>query len=1169
MEKTEFPPTPAQAAAIAHKGSDLLISAGAGSGKTSTLTDRIVSKITTKDKDTQQYKDISRMLVVTFTKDAANELKARIAAKLSKRLKDDPKNPHLSSQLVKLGSADISTIHSFCLKLIRPHFDKLGLDSDFRIGEESELEILSQAAINRVIDRFYESDTADPDFLLVSDCYSEYTDEDALSRELLFLYKRLCSTSRGINILLDEVSPDTEFLKTPFGQVILERVQMTVKHFLPPIQELFGECCAFPSENDKYMGTLEELNDILLRLENQLSDPSYEQIKDILSSFTAVRVKGGRSKLTPTLDTELLGYVRSELVAELKDLRDEYFYSTPEAIASTFVQNKRICTALYRILKEYEKEYSAEKRAHSLCDFNDLESYAMSLLYDENGCPSQIAEEIKQQYDELYIDEYQDVNSVQDKIFSAISNNNRFMVGDIKQSIYGFRSAEPELFSAYRDSFVPYGTDTDEKAGKTIFMSDNFRCDPCVIDATNHVSDYMFLNSHGFNYVENDKLNHAKGHKKGFVPQRAELCIIDRSSISEDSFLNSLDPQAEFVAQEIKRLIDTGYLPSGEKIKCKHIAILLRKTSNKIERYIDALNIYGINNEYKESISFFEKPHISLLLSILNSIDNPSKDVYLAGAMHSHIWKFSLEELVKIKQACKKEYSLHSALCAYSGDGELAIKVKELLKILDEYSESVRKMSAEEAISYILNETGYLSYCNDSERCDVIKLYNIARTYEQGAYKGLYSFLRYIDDVAAQKDIEETVSSDPDDSVKIITMHKSKGLEYEVCFLCDTDSVYSRNSYSAPILFHRSLGICGYVSREGGIVKYDNLLRKCTSLAIKNAEIEEAMRILYVAMTRARSKLYITASITKQAEKRAKHQSLYDLTDEYTLYSSNSHIDILLGAFAHPVDFLDVRVIGEKDIYLLDNSSHSDSQADEQDDSAVYEALKERLSFEYKYTHLEKIPSKLSISTLYPEILDSDENSEHQRKRFSIDTLPEFTDGDSVYSGADVGTATHVFLQFCSFERLSKNGYEKELSYLLENSYISSSVAKIIKKEYIEKFISSEMMKELMHAKSIKREFRFNIMLPAGEFSADPLLKDEQILVQGVIDCIYENEKGELILVDYKTDRVTEENYVSKLRQAHTTQLTYYKKACEKMFDRSISKVLVYSVPLAKSVEIE
>ena len=1162
-KKPDFSPTRAQLQAMNHKGSDLLISAGAGSGKTATLTDRIVSRIC------NEKMDISRMLVVTFTKDAAAELKSRITRKLSDKLKNDPANMHICSQIVRATSADISTIHSFCLKAIKPHFDKLSIDSDFRIGEESELEILRLEAMGEIIERFYEAEELDPDFLLVSDCYSDYTDESTLPSSLLDLYHNsLSSCAEGLEILKKSAEPGVEFLQTLHGQALLQRVARAVHHFLPLVSSLYADMIA-DEANKKYFDAFDELWHIFGRLENALKNPTYMGIKAILADFQNKRIAGGRSKSEPTVDTELVSFVKSEACEELKKLRDDYFYSDNEAIASTINQNKKICNAMYKVLKEYEQAYRQKKQRYSLCDFNDLERYTLELFYDKDGNVTDIAREISLQYDELYIDEYQDVNTIQDKIFTAIARSNRFMVGDIKQSIYSFRSAEPKLFSDYRDSFVPYDTPCPQKGcGRTVFMSDNFRCDPSVIELTNHISDYMFMRSHGFNYVEGDRLENAKIQPGYFSPQNAELCIIDKSSIPEGSPLEELDPQAEFVAQEIQRLLHMGSLPNGSRIKPGDIAILLRKSTGCIDKYVSALERYGINHEYVQEISFYEKPHILLLLCILNSVDNPSKDVYLAGAMHSHIFDFSLDELIKIRRGSPKEFSLISALKEYRGEPLLEEKIKELLSRLEGYRAEIKKLSAAEAISYILNETGYLSYCSESQRQDVIKLYNAARSYSHSTYRGLYSFLRYVDDVAKEKGTVETVTKDKDNSVKIVTMHKSKGLEYEICFICDTEKQFSKKSYTAPILFERELGICGYISRDGGIVKYDNLLRKCASLAIKDRETEESLRLLYVAMTRARSKLYIVGSMTKQAEKRAKLAKLRPYADEFDIYSASNHLDIILGACTEPLDFLDLRVVDAEDVHVLAEQENAEKALDYTRVQEYKEILEKRFAFEYKYAHLEKIPSKLSISSLYPEILDDEEGQIHRRPR-SIDDVPSFILGKKKAVGAaERGTATHVFLQFCDFEKLRDGGVEAELKRLIDQSFISKEVGSIINKEHIELFISSKIMKEFLSAKKIIREFRFNVMLSAREFSKEKIFENEQVLVQGVTDCIYENAKGELILVDYKTDSVTEENYIGELTRRHKTQLTYYKRACELMFERRVDHVLVYSVPLGKTVEI-
>ncbi|MBO5312709.1 MAG: UvrD-helicase domain-containing protein [Clostridia bacterium] len=1158
-KKEEFKPTPEQEAAMTHNGSDLLISAGAGSGKTATLTDRIVKRIC------EMGMDISRMLVVTYTKDASNELKVRIAKKLSERLKANPSNHHLSSQLVKVTSADISTIHSFCLRCLRPHFDKLGIDSDFRIGEDNELAILKKEAMNEVIDSFFEDETIDADFLIVSDCYSEFTNEDVLPQSLLGLYTNLISTSKGLELLLEPVSNEKEFLNTKYGQVLVKQLNRLINHFMPIVSQLIEDIKGEDVATKKYLNTYASLLEMLERIKNGLSIPSYDILREAFADYKPVPFAGGSKK--SSLNVELITAVRDELKESFEKYRDKFFASDSAAVHSALMQNEKCCHAIYKILKRFDECYKSKKRRYSLCDFNDLERYTLQLFYDEKGEITPIAKDIGLKYDDIYIDEYQDNNSVQDRIFFAISRNNRFMVGDIKQSIYGFRSAEPELFSHYRDTFVPYGERVeDEGVGRTIFMSDNFRCDKSIIEMTNRVSDFMFLNSSGFKYVEGDRLKHSKKHKGDFTPQNAELCLIDKRGIEKDSPLGENRIQAEFVAREIKRLLDSGTLPNGEKIKPKHIAILLRAKRNHAEKYIDALNKYRIKNEYVQDVKFFEKPHVLLMLNILNSIDNPSKDIYLAGCMCSEIYGFTLGELVQIKSQAQAEQGLYTSLISYDGDDALKSKINSFLKALEDYRRSIRKMSAESAISFIMNETGFLSFCNKTEREDIIKLYNIARSYEQGSYKGLYSFLRYVDDISVGK-MKETVSDSPDDSVKIVTMHASKGLEYEICFLCDTESLFSSKGYTAPLLFDKRLGVCGYVGREGGIVKYDNLIRKCASLSIKEAEQEEAMRLIYVAMTRARSKLYIVASLSNPQTHIDTARLWADYNDEYTIYSKKSHIAIILGACPYPLDFLDERRITQEDLLDGYDTEKDAEPPDMQETERIKDELKRRFDFEYKYEHFGKLPSKLSISSLYPYVLDDEDG--YSAPVGEIDDIPDFlAEKDELFSGAERGTATHTFLQFCDFDSLIKNGSESELNRLIEQSFISPAVKELIDLEHIDIFAHSELMAELTSAKRVIREFRFNVLLDAKEFTHDELLQNERILVQGVTDCIYETAQGELILVDYKTDKVTEENYIEKLTSSHRLQLTYYKRAVEMMFERPLSRVLIYSVPLGKTVEI-
>ena len=1178
-KKKTYEPTKQQNDAIKHTGSDLLISAGAGSGKTETLTKRIIKRIVDDEID------ISKMLVVTYTNDAANELKTRIASKLSDKLKKDPNNQWLISQFVKVTSADVSTIHSFCFKCIRPNLDKLGLNSDITIGTEGTLELLRNQAMNEVIEEFYEENTVDPDFLLAVDCYTKYSDDSTLADALLKLNASLASCADGIDLLLKKHTPGTEFFETPHGQALLKHVKRMVEHYLPLVSAFYDEALAEP-ENDNFVKCFSALTSIYTELNECLKSPTYMKVKEILQGYKNPGL-GRKKALSPVFaNFDLVSTIRTRAHKDITTLRDEYFYSNDSTLDAVFEQNEKICFAIHKILKAYKEKYQEKKRKLSLCDFDDLEKMTLELFY-ENGKVSNIALEIAASYEDIYIDEYQDVNSVQDKIFRAFAEGKRFMVGDIKQSIYGFRSAEPELFSYYRDTFLPYEKKSNGE-GATIFMSDNFRCDPDIIDLTNHMSDYMFENSYGFNYDKvGDKLNKSKDHEeyddddnlKPFNPQKAELCLIDKSKIDTTKIDTSIpltgpEAQAEFVAQEIRRLLDTGVLPNGDKIEEKHIAILLKKFSSHLQKYIDALNKYGIKHEFIQEISFFEKPHVILLLNLLNVIDNPSKDVYLAGAMHSCIWDFSMNELIEIKKFDASKGTLYSALIKYaeSSSGKLQKKAKKLFEEIEQMHNETKKMNAYEIVSYVINKKSFISFCNKEERQDAIKLYNMARNYEQGSFKGLYNFLRYIDDVSV-RGIKETVTSDPENSVKIITMHKSKGLEYEVCFLCDLEKDYFRGIPESPILFQRSIGICGYISRDGGVIKYDNLLRKCVRLAKRDEEKEEAMRLLYVAMTRARSKLYLTGVIEDRDAAMEKEHIFDGMADPYILYSKTSHLDVLLGARPYLYSFLDERPNVYESIYESKGNTGNNSK-ETLTAKQMKSILKKRFEFEYKYDHLGDIPAKLSISSLHPvQKSDEDEGdtvAAPPKKPFTISRLSTFNASKKRdATGAERGTATHVFMQFCDFENLKKNGYESELNRLIDNHFISRAVAKLINRDDIEAFISDPngIINDFIKAKdNTIREFRFNLMLPANEFFANDKITTEKVLVQGVVDCLYVNDRGEYILVDYKTDRETSERV---LIDRHKDQLNNYKRACEMMFKCKISKVLIYSVHLRKTIEVK
>ncbi len=1148
--------TKAQELAIEHTGSDLIISAAAGSGKSATLTERIIRKI-------KAGGDISRMLIVTFTKAATGELKNKISSALGKALAENPNNTHIQEQIIRVGSADICTIDSFCMRLVRPSFDKLQLDADFRIGEASEIDILEKETMAEIIDELYESENKDKDFLLVADCYSSIWNEDELGKALLKLRGKLLSTSDGLEMLLKFDSYTGDFFESAYGSVLKRYILEALDYLLPIYNDAVRDIKA-DLKGSAYIDLFSRELDYLNRLKNAFdNNKSYDEIKEIVNDIDFPKISG--TKLSdPLIPLAFYKSARDDLKNFALKLKEDFFQSSEVGIKSSLKQNFVICRAIYNILKKFEDALFKKKRHFSIFSFNDISNFALSLLYDKNDNATPYALDIASKYDEIYIDEYQDTNSLQDKLFKAISRDNRFMVGDIKQSIYRFRSAEPEIFSYYRTHFDKKEGFNKDSLGLSIFMSNNFRCDKKVIEFSNLVSNYMFLNSLGVPYESSDELIYSKDLPDTYKHEDSEVCLINTTGLGRG---NGPKYEAEYVAKRIKHMIDFEYLPSGEKIRPSHIAILLRNYKSNHRLYTEALEKYGISSRYEIAEGFFEKPHILLFNCILNAIDNPSRDIYLAGAMRSEVFGFSLDELVKIRKSADRSASLYSSLISYNKDEKLRKKLDEFLFKLNEIKTATRKMTSYEAISYIFGRCGIISMCNSEEKSDLIRLYNIAREYEGASFKGLYSFLKHIEKLIDAKGDKSFRGDTAKENVKIMTIHSSKGLEFEVCFVCNLEDTFNHSDTGEAILFQRQLGIAGYVGKEDGLAKFKTMARKCIALQISRDMREEEMRILYVAMTRARSKLILVGATGDPKKNLDIFRDGMKYIKPFVLYNASSLYSFVMGGICKPHSSFEIKYVDTSELSLDGDSLGNDASYSREKVDRYKEIIDKRVSFKYKYDYLEKLPSKMSISKLYPEILDGNENDDIDIQ--PLKDMPRFLDvNNEKVQASERGTATHVFMQFCDFEGLVNNGVKAELDRLVKGSFISARDSEIVNVKHLEMFLKSELLSEILKAKRVIREFRFNVMLDASEFSKNEALKDEKVLVQGVTDCIYENEQGELILVDYKTDYVTNENYEDILRERHTTQLTYYKKACELMFEKPVSKVLIYSVPLAKTLEI-
>ncbi len=1156
-----------QIRAFSDEAKNILVSAAAGSGKTAVLIKRITRKLTDKTAPSS----VLRMLVVTFTKAAAAELKERIGKALNEAIAEDPSDKRLKRQYVLLQKAKISTIHGFCYDLIKKNFEKAGCGPNVRVSDPTQTSLLMGQVAELVIDSYYASlpeyDDIE-DFHTFADNFMSLQDkEDKLASMIIMLYKDLMSSPKGVDFLSDceamlSSVKDNGIDATVWGDKLIKYLKDAFLYY----SDILKDAVDYFTENEQFSRDIPAFeNDHIFatRLYAACGKDGYGSIRAILSEYSSVSL-GRINKLDHTDRSLFFRGIRESFGKFIQLIIKKVFSHDDATVRFTAEKSAVFIHNIYLLISAFDKRYSAEKRKRNIIDFNDLERIAYSLLVGENGEPTDIALSVSSDYDDIYIDEYQDVNKLQDMIFSAISvKNNRFMVGDIKQSIYGFRAAEPSLFASYRQ---------DPSIHK-VFLSNNFRCDLSVIDFTNHICGRLFRTfGTTVPYDSSDELVFSK---KGSGSEDVEINLIETGKAKKTDMVRL---EAEFTAKRTNELIKDGVSPSD-------ICILLRSAEKSADVYRSELMKYGIPCNDQYATELFENPEVLLVMSILNLIDNPTRDIYLAAALKSPIFNFSLDDLIKIRSYSKKD-SLFSALAEYTADKDFD-KGQYFFKKFEKYR-SLSFEPVDRLIWAIYRDTnifalstGEKSSSAESKKANLLKLYDFARCFESGSFKGLYNFIRYINDILDSKQSIPASSSENENAVNLMTIHHSKGLEFPIVFLCGTGFKFSSSDLSKGVLFDKDIGVALKLFDDSGYATYDTVMRFSQAQALAEKNCEEEIRVLYVALTRAQKKLIINAAVSEPKKLITSCELLSqkdDIANGFVYRSNKSFISWILmanrGKYEPNIIHLDHGNADEGS----DSNSNSDIPLfglDEERVLLLKDMITERFSFEYDDTG-SIIPAKLAVSDLYPSILDEDDSS---LKLYEDDTVkmkaPKFIK-EEASSSAEVGTATHQFMQFCDFELLREKGFDTELLRLTERGFLDGHTASLVKREAIEAFLSSELYLRIKNARYSKRELRFNIRFPAGLFTEDlsrrELLQGKSVLVQGIMDLVIEDADGKLMIIDYKTDRLSPALSADEaedcLVQRHRKQLAYYKYACEKMMCKKVDKVIIYSFDLGHGIEI-
>ncbi len=1191
--------TAEQSAAINTRDKTLLVSAAAGSGKTATLTERIIRTLL----DTENKTSITELLVVTFTNAAAAEMRQRITDSLKDACAKNPENQHLSRQLMLLPAAKIRTIDSFCSDLLRMNADKVGIAPNYRILDTAEGQLLAFQILEGLINAIYDGElpeVAGPDeFEALADCLTGAQNMQNLSEVLFELYEKTsCEEHQfeGLDEYREACNPErlSEKESITFTAFYMRKLGELCEYAQALISSITDELSQGDEAERAYTDAFLADADIFRRLSGI---KSYRELCDAMSEikWCAVPRKKAGTELT---ELQVSARERRDIYKDaLKELCERGFSYSDAELEYCFRGLYARLGTLVSVLRRFDSLFMAEKRRRASFSYNDIERFTYMALW-QDGKRTDTAESLRAQYKYVYIDEYQDVNELQDKIFEAVSRpDNRFMVGDIKQSIYGFRGAEPDIFARMKKTLPKLG-ENDTAAALGLFMSENFRCDKGIIDCVNGIFDKIFgVIGSSIGYMTEDSLKYGKGTIQTAPTEHIPQVRVISSIPAEDEEKSSLEPAA--VAAEIKRLIAEERLNNGKQIRPGDIAIIMRK-AQKAQDYAEALINVGVPAQIAGEKNFFLNREVLLALCLLNSIDNPRRDIYLSGLMRSPLYDFSADELLLI--AKEGAGSMYTSLVKYTEANPEFKKGADFLAELRKYRRVAESASAATLLYRLYRETGLLALASKNGGKDNLTLlYNYARDFEGKEYKGIYAFISFVNELIANNTQFDTKQGSGDaDEVRIITTHSSKGLEYPVVFYAESaSSLYpSANRGPSNIRLAKGFGMSFPLRTTGGTARVESICDRAIKDFIKERTFEEEMRVLYVALTRARERLYIFGKAKEPEEHLAKMAEYGEVLTPFSVKGLSTALDVICATRPS------ARYIAEYGSEQEQTEIAEEKTAAEEPEEAptiTREELIRRFTYKYPYAHVSELPEKMSVSRLSPVVLDGTDDGavelfEHdgalvdQEDMLITDTesniesteekrtYPAFFTGKPADESAKRGIATHLFMQFCDLENLRDNGAEAELLRLVERGFISPADKARVRLYEIKLFAASELFRSMLSAKHIYRELRFNVRMPAEHFTEDEerraLLKGRRILVQGVIDCIIENENGELYLVDYKTDRLSREELADHtlaartLREKHRTQLGYYKMAIESIFSREPKSVQIYSLPLGKSIEL-
>lgn len=1156
--------TPQQAQAVQDRGGNLLVSAAAGSGKTKVLVDRLMSYLT----DPLDPANIDDFLIITYTKAAASELRAKIAAKLTERIAAEPENRHLQKQIQRLFLTKISTVHGFCGDLLREYAYRLDLPADFRVADENECQEIRQIVLTDLLDRSYLSDVMNADFRAFVDTQGLGRDDRSIPDLISKVYDsakcHLDPQGWLDNCLAcSRVEAVSDMSQTVWGRFLMD----DLFSYLDAQVLVLQQCIRQADQCEGLEKPALNLRQTLVQLQELRNSSQWDEIVD------HSRIDYGRLVFPKkNSDPDLCEKIKAARNACKKGLEKKLhsFTDHSKQLLTDLEQCASGTSGLISLVRQFDAEFSKVKKNRRIMDFSDLEHKTLDLLYGKGRTgTTAAAREIGRRYREIMVDEYQDSNEVQDSIFGALTEerHNCFMVGDVKQSIYQFRLADPGIFLEKYRNYTP-ASEAIPRQGRKVLLSHNFRSGPEVIEAVNDVfTACMSPEVGGLDYGEEEQLQEGIPHE--MLPGKAvELHAID---VREDTYAE----EADYVASLIEQMIRTGTTVRKDGIlmpvQPEDIVILLRAPGSVGSQFQKALASRGIRCNSGGGNDLLETEEIATLCALLQIVVNPRQDIPLISVLASPVFGFTADDLAQIRSNRKKG-SFYDALL--ESTLEKSGKFLDHLVILrrDARRYTLTQL-LEQCFSLTRMDSIYGAMKDGETRKDHFRMFfQLAADYEKGSLRDLSQFLQHLESMKGRGLL--AVNAANSGCVSIMSIHKSKGLEFPVVFLCGLSRSFNRESLQAQILCDRELGLGLSVADSETRVRYPSAAKRAIMARAARESLSEEIRVLYVAMTRARDRLIMTyASRNLQSDLQNVAMRLDFDNGALLCKDAGCPGDWILtaaiqrteaGAFhalggrpaqtrvsAYPWNVCVASAPEEKLCTANIQQEASDAPVTAQD----YDRLSAGLRFEYAHRAATQAPSKRTATDRKGRVKDEEAASDTDQARSFTRSWrkPSFVTNDR--AGKDIGNAIHTAMQYIRYENCgSLSDVQNEIARLVRENYISREQAELVDCEKIAAFFRQDIGKKLCTGVKCLREFKFSILDDGINYM--PELSGEQVLLQGVVDCALLEEDG-ITILDFKSDRVTTENAASTAER-YRNQIETYAEALSRIYEMPIKAKYLY-----------